>query len=160
MAQIGDSGSSSGRNTSFDLSLIPFIDLMSVLITFLLITAVWNQVTMIQIGSSIYGKKSEDQKEPPPPPKHADIPLRLDVKEFGFRLIVGKEKYNFPKSGGGYDTEGLLQRLKEVKSTYAEKEDAVITVDDELAYEFMILGMDTLLKAGFASISVSTVGAE
>ena len=148
-----------GRSANTELNLVPFIDLMSVLITFLLITAVWSQVSMIQIGSSIYGKKTPDQ-EAPPPPKNADIPLRLDVKDMGFRLIVGSDKYTFPKAALGYDVEGLLNRLKQVKTTYPDKSDAVITVDDELAYENLILGMDTLLQGGFPSISVSTVGAE
>ena len=84
MAQV--EGSKNGRDPNADLNLVPFIDLMSVLITFLLITAVWSQVSMIQLGSSIYGKKQENQTEPPPPPPEmADLPLRLDVKDFGFR---------------------------------------------------------------------------
>lgn len=159
MAHVDDSGSS-GRSANTELNLVPFIDLMSVLITFLLVTAVWSQISMIQIGSSIYGKKSENQETPPTPPPVADIPLRLDVKDFGFRLVVGKDQFRFPKSGEMYDIEGLIERLKQVKETYPEKMDAVITVDDELAYENLILGMDTLLRGGFPSISVSTVGAE
>lgn len=159
MAQIDDS--SSGRNANTDLNLVPFIDLMSVLITFLLITAVWSQISMIQLGSSIYGKKNEQKNEPPPPPPpHADIPLRVDVKDNGFRLIIGSEKFQIPKSGNNYDADSLMSRLKKVKTDYPEKTDAIITVDDEVAYEFLILGMDTINQAGFPSISVSTVGAE
>lgn len=159
MAQVEES--SSGRSANTDLNLVPFIDLMSVLITFLLITAVWSQVSMIQLGSSIYGKKPENsQEKPPPPTPHADIPLRLDVKEFGFQLVVGPEKFQIPKVAGNYDAETLMGHLQKVKSDYQEKTDAVITVDDEVAYEFLILGMDTLNQAGFPSISVSTVGAE
>lgn len=159
MAQVDDS--SGGRSANTDLNLVPFIDLMSVLITFLLITAVWSQVSMIQLGSSIYGKKNPNDTKPvEPPPPHADIPLRLDVKDFGFRLIVGAEKFQIPKAGGQYDTESLMSHLKKVKSDYQEKQDAVITVDDEVAYEFLILGMDTLNQSGFPSISVSTLGAE
>ncbi len=159
MAQVEESGS--GRSANTDLNLVPFIDLMSVLITFLLITAVWSQVSMIQLGSSIYGKKNQNDETPPPPvEKHADIPLRLDVKDFGFRLIVGSEKTEFRKVNGAYDTTELFAKLKTVKETYAEKKDAVITVDDEVQYEFLILGMDTLNQSGFPSISVSTVGAE
>ena len=41
-----------------------------------------------------------------------------------------------------------------------EIRDAVITVDDEVAYEFLILGMDTLNQSGFPAVSVSTVAAE
>lgn len=157
MAQIEDN--SSGRSANVELNLVPFIDLMSVLITFLLITAVWSQVSMIQLGSSIYGKKQENQDVTPPPPM-ADIPLRLDVKDFGYRLVVGPTKEQINKVDGAYDKVALLERLKKIKETYPEKSDAVITVDDELPYESLIVGMDTLNQGGFPSISVSTVGAE
>lgn len=159
MAQIEEGGN--GRSASTELNLVPFIDLMSVLITFLLITAVWSQVSMIQLGSSIYGKKNESATEPPPPPPpHADIPLRLDVRTVGFRLVIGSQRFEIPKTSAGYDTTTLNTYLKKVKSDYPEKVDGVITVDDEVAYEFLILGMDTLNQSGFPSISVSTVGAE
>lgn len=158
MASVGG-GSSKGKRTSdVDLNIVPFIDLMSVLITFLLITAVWNQVSMLQAGSSIYGKKTNDDNTPPPP--LADIPLRLDVKPAGFRLIIGRETFQYPRSGQTYVTEGLAAKLAEIKKTYPEKVDAVITTDDDVNYEYMILGMDTLNKSGFPSVSVSTVAAE
>lgn len=156
MAQIEESGG--GRAANTELNLVPFIDLMSVLITFLLITAVWTQVSMIQIGSSIYGKKTQDQHTPPPP--MADIPVRLDVQAGGFRLIVGSDKINVPKSAGAYDVPRLLDQLKKVKDKYPAKLDAVITVEDEIAYENLILGMDTLLQGGFQAISVATGAAE
>ena len=156
MAQVDSGGGR--KNTNVDVNLVPFIDLMSVLITFLLITAVWSQVSMIQLGSSIYGKKNNETQEPPPP--MADIPLRLDVKESGFRLVIGSEKYNFAKAGGQYETARLAAKLNEIKAKYPDKQDAVITVDDTVAYEFLVLGMDTLLQAKFPSLSVSTSGAE
>jgi len=49
MAQIEEKGS--GRSSNVDLNIVPFIDLMCVCIIFLLVTAVWTQVSMIQIGS-------------------------------------------------------------------------------------------------------------
>lgn len=156
MAQTEDN--SSGRSANTDVNLIPFIDLMSVLITFLLITAVWTQVSMIQLGSSIYGKKTSDQITPPPP--IADIPLRLDVKESGFRLVVGPDKYTFDKRGGEWVTSELTERLAVVRQMYPDKSDATVTVDNEVPYEKMILGMDALLGGGFSSISIATVEAE
>ena len=157
MAQVSSGGK--GRDSNVELNLVPFIDLMSVLITFLLITAVWSQVSMLQAGSSIYGKKTDDKETPPPP--MADIPLRLDVKASGFRLIIGKEQYQYPRgSGGVYEITGLASKLKEIKATYPEKIDAVVSTDDDVNYEFMILGMDTLNKSGFPSVSVDTTGTE
>jgi biopolymer transport protein TolR len=157
MAQVDSGGK--GRNPNTELNLVPFIDLMSVLITFLLITAVWSQVSMIQIGSSLYGKQSDSSPQPTPPPQ-ADIPFRLDVKEAGFRLIIGKDTIQVPKNGPAYDVVKLLEQIKKIKTTYPDKQDVVITVDDQIAYENLIIGMDTLLQGGFPSISVATAGSE
>jgi biopolymer transport protein TolR len=98
MAHI-ESGSSGGRRVNIELNLVPFIDLMSVLITFLLISAVWTQVQMIQMGSSFYGKKTEES--PPVPTPHLDVPLRVDVKATGFVVLIGKQVMPLPKTSRG-----------------------------------------------------------
>ena len=154
MAQIGDSD----EKTTVDLNLVPIIDLMSVLIIFLLITAVWTQVSMIQIGSSIYGKKTSDEK-PEPPPK-AEIPFGVDVRGDGYRVVIGRQEIRFPKLNGAYDQERLMVEVKKIKELYPEKNDAVITVQDELPYETLIGGMDALLSGGFPEISVATAAVQ
>jgi len=158
MAQVGDSSSGGKRASSFDLNLVPFIDLMSVMITFLLITAVWTQVSMIKLGSSIYGKQNTD--ETPPPPPNADVPFRLDVKEVGYRIIIGKQTYNIAKVNGEYDRAELKSKLESIKLAYPDKVDAVVTAEEQLKYEYLIHGMDALLQAGFPAVSVATGGAE
>ncbi|MEZ4872184.1 MAG: biopolymer transporter ExbD [Bdellovibrionales bacterium] len=157
MANIEESGSSS-RQIAIEPNIVPFIDLMSVLIIFLLITAVWTQVSMIQIGSSVYGKK-QDEQEVQVPPK-ADIAFRLDVLTNGYRVLVGTKTINFPKVGAEYDFKTLVNYLKEVKQTYPEKNDAIVTIMDELPYGDLIKGMDALLVAGFPQIAVATSGVE
>jgi biopolymer transport protein TolR len=156
MAQIGDN--KDGRSTTVDLNLVPIIDLMSVCIIFLLITAVWTQVSMIQIGSSIYGKKSSDDKIEPPP--KAEVPFRLDVRNDGYRILIGRNEIRFPKVNGDYDHDKLLIEVKKIKELYPDKNDAVVTVMDELPYDTLIGGMDALLTAGFPEISVATGGAQ
>ncbi len=152
-----DSGSKRGtRSTSMELNLVPFIDLMSVLISFLLITAVWTQVSMIQIGSSLYGKKIDNEQVTPPP--LADIVLKLEVRTNGYVLTVGKQAISLPLQNSQYDEAGLVAQLQRVKQLYPEKQDAVVAVADVLAYEQLIKAMDNLLVAGFPSISVATGG--
>lgn len=158
MAQVGGDDSGNRKNTSFELNLVPFIDLMSVMITFLLITAVWTQVSMIKLGSSIYGKQNTE--ETPPPPPRADVPFRLDVKETGYRVVIGQQNYQVPKVNNEYDKETLFSRLKDIKQAYPDKVDCVITVEEQLKYDFLIQGMDLLLQAGFPAVSVATGGAE
>lgn len=151
MAYVEDN--SGERNPTVDLNLVPIIDLMSVCIIFLLITAVWTQVSMIQIGSSIYGKKSAEEVKPPP---KAEIPFRLDVRTEGYRMIIGRQEMSFPKINGTYDQDGLTSAVKKIKELYPEKSDAIVTVQDELPYESLIGGMDALLTGGFSEISVAT----
>lgn len=156
MAQI-ESGSSGGRKKNIELNLVPVIDLMSVLITFLLITAVWTQVSMIQIGSSIYGKKMDSEPAATPPP-NADVVLKVDVKASGYVLTVGKQVISLPLISTQFDDAGLVAQLQRVKQLYPEKVDAVVTVADEIPYENLIKAMDNMLVAGFSSISVATGG--
>ncbi|MCB0384705.1 MAG: biopolymer transporter ExbD, partial [Bdellovibrionales bacterium] len=105
---------------------------------------------------SIYGKKSE--LEPAKPPPRAEIPFRLDVKDDGYRVVVGQKSVPIPKVNGEYDYHKLVEELKTVKELYPEKVDAVITMSDELEYGYLIKGMDALLTSGFPEISVATGG--
>lgn len=157
MAEIQEGGRGRGRARSVELNLVPFIDLMSVLITFLLITAVWTQVSMIQIGSSLYGKKADTQPNPEPPPL-AEIVLKVEVKPAGYVLTVGKQMISLPNQGAEYDDAGLIAQLQRVKQLYPEKVDAIVAVEDSLPYNQLIRAMDDLLIAGFSAISVATGG--
>jgi biopolymer transport protein TolR len=152
MAQI--EGGKGGRTRNIELNLVPVIDLMSVLITFLLITAVWSQVSMIQIGSSIYGKRSDTTPATPPP--LADVVLKIDVKEMGYILTVGKQVISLPVQSTAFDDAGLVAQLQRVKQLYPEKTDAVLSVADKIPYEQLIKAMDDILIAGFPSIGVAT----
>ena len=52
MAQIIENNSSSKRTLVTDVNLVPFIDLLSVCICFLLITAVWVQLGVLEVKQS------------------------------------------------------------------------------------------------------------
>lgn len=154
MAHI-ESGKSSGRKKHVDLNLVPFIDLMSVLITFLLITAVWTQVSMIQIGTTVNGKKNENNPVTPPP--LADLVLKVDVKPAGYVLTAGQQVISLPLlSDGQFDEVGLLAQLQRVKQIYPEKQDVILALTGSLPYETLIKAMDTALTAGFPSIDIAT----
>lgn len=150
MADIQDGGGKRGRSRNVELNLVPFIDLMSVLITFLLISAVWTQVSMIKLGASFASQKNPDELEPPKPNPLESLVLKLEVRENGYVLLVGKDRSDFPLlSDGTYDSAGLLAQMQKVKQLYPDKQDCKMAVSDTIAYEKMILAMDVTLKAGF-----------
>lgn len=154
MAHIESGGS--GRRTSLELNLVPFIDLMSVLITFLLITAVWTQVSMIQIGSSLYSKKSGDQSVPLTP--DMDKVVRVDIRQDGYFVTIGRDQKLIARQGEAFDTAALKEMLDQAKLLFPDKLDAMVAMDDLLAFDHLITGMDIMLKSGFPKISVASGG--
>lgn len=85
MAQI-DTGSSSSprRETNRDLPLVPFIDFLLCLVSFLLITAVWSQSARVDASANVPGKS-----DCPDGPCKPEIYKRLhvQVKERKFGLV-------------------------------------------------------------------------
>lgn len=157
MAQIEESGGGGKgkRETMVELNLIPFIDLMSMAICFLLISAVWTQVSMIQIGSSIYSKSTPG---PVTPPKQKEVELRLNIRDGGYIIGIGGRSLRIPKANGEYDYEGLYTQLKDIKTKFPQKTDAMIRILDHIKYDELIQGMDNLMAAGFPEIGIATQG--
>lgn len=159
MAQI-EGGGKGGRKAHFEVNLVPFIDLMSVLITFLLITAVWTQVSMIQIGSSLTSKKTQDKVVTLTP--DVDKVLKVDVRKDGYFVTIGQETTLVPVLAGAegpeFDKLNLLELLKKAKLLFPDKIDAMIAVEETLSYETLIDGMDMILQAGFPQIAVAAGG--
>lgn len=147
MAHIETGGR--GRSTNFELNLVPFIDLMSVLITFLLISAVWTQVSMIQLGASFASPKDPNQEVITPPPLE-DLVLRLDIKATGYVLYVGKDVRAIPMVNGDYDKEALTADLEKVKQMYPDKGGIKMAIENEIKYEHVVAAMDLGLRAGFS----------
>ena len=75
MAQI-DTGSPAarGRATNHELPLVPFIDFLLCLVSFLLITAVWSQMARVEASANVPGKQCDDG------PCKDDKPKRLHVE--------------------------------------------------------------------------------
>jgi biopolymer transport protein ExbD len=158
MAHIDDGKGE--RSANVDLNIVPVIDLMSVLIVFLLITAVWNQISMIQLATSIYGKKSDDQQVQEKKPDDLNIPLRLDIKTDAYILVFKDQATRIANFDGEYDTKTLSQELRRIKEVFPNKLDIVISVDDEISYGSLVKGMDVAITEQFPQVSIATGGAE
>ncbi|MDZ4662524.1 MAG: biopolymer transporter ExbD [Pseudomonadota bacterium] len=148
MSQIDDGG----EGINVDVNLVPFIDLMSVLIVFMLLTAVWTQISMIQLGSSIYSKRQDDE----PLAKQEDKELRLDIKKNGYNLMFAGKSFPIPKTGETYDKEALRKLLLKIKDRNPDQTAAQIMVSEDLKFEIFIEGMDVLLQSQFPNIGVIT----
>jgi biopolymer transport protein ExbD len=141
------------KSVDFIVNLVPTIDLLSVLISFLLITAVWTQLARIESDSPI-PKASPPKQDQPEEDKKILILLAPET----IKVALTKEVSRTIRVDPGPDLEHLKQlrmRLDELKETGGKKEKkVVIGSEDNVPYELLILTMDTCLDAGLTGMSV------
>src|SRR3989475_10583521 len=83
-----------------ELNLVPFLDLLSCCISFLLITAVWTQIAGLQVASS--GGPPEPQTK-----QESTIEVRLLLNDKGYQLMMAGGSLDIPKVNGGFDRRTL-----------------------------------------------------
>src|ERR1700745_43738 len=91
-----------------ELNLVPFIDLLSCCISFLLITAVWTQIAGLQISSSGGPPEQETKQE-------TTIDVRLLLNDKGYQLTMAGANIDIPKVNGVFDPKSLGENVGQPK---------------------------------------------
>ena len=161
---MGASIDTGGNKKSFDveLNIVPFIDLMSCLTAFLLVTAVW--VNIAQITITPKGKQRPDVAPPDTPIPVISVLLQPDVVYIG----VGRTDKSFPvtqaKKGpdGEYDWTTFETDLAKLKAEeeFAERGDIEIAAEstnpiNPVTYDNVVHAMDIAVKVGFTQVNLS-----
>lgn len=155
------SGKSARKALDAALNLVPFIDLLSCCISFLLITAVWTQLARMDVTQKGQGAAGAQDEKPP-------------ENQVNLTLFVNKDSYTFQKSTGEsteipckttdatgcaeYDYAKLGEILKKAKTDYPEKNDLAIKADDNVIYDKIVRTMDVALTEHFPDIALSDKG--
>jgi len=122
-----------------ELLLVPMIDIFTVLVAFLLMTAVFSRIAIMQIDlpSSVAPKPTE--------PKFR---LEIIVREGGFELSDGKQVIaTIPKASGAYDLNALSEGVLAVKREHPTSEDASVLSERKVPYDELVQVMDTIRSA-------------
>lgn len=143
-------GGKGKKSLVVELNLVPFIDLLTVLITFLLLTAVWTQTGRINIDQSVQRpQKQEQQKEPP-----KRLTIMIDKRGYSLKW-ADEPPESVPIAGGSYDLEGLVQKLTALKERLPKDPKVVVAPEDTVAYREMIAVMDACMGLGLSNIMVA-----
>ncbi len=119
-----------------ELLLVPMIDIFTVLVTFLLMTAVFSRITVMQIDlpSSAAAKPAE-------PLFRLEVILRKD----GFELSDGKQAIGtIPKVNDAYDQSALTARVLDVKREHPASEEASVLSERKVPYDDLIQAMEAI----------------
>jgi len=130
------------RHDAAELNITAFMNLMVILVPFLLITAVFSRLAILELN--LPGSSSEPV-EPQDQVFQLEIVVRQDKIEIGDRNqgLLGI----YPNGEDGYDYVALADKLLELKERYPTKTDASILLEQDIAYDTLVQVMDTVRVA-------------
>ncbi|HEY7670645.1 MAG TPA: biopolymer transporter ExbD [Gammaproteobacteria bacterium] len=130
-----------------ELAVTTFLNLMVVLVPFLLITAVFSRLTIVELNlPSATGGGSP-----------TDIGFRPEVivRESGIEVTNGNNVIaSIPKVAGEYDIATLSRLMLSLKQDYAEVEDMSVLLEPQIPYDYLIRVMDAVRTAEIPDATV------
>jgi biopolymer transport protein TolR len=136
------------RPMDAEINLVPFIDLLSCCICFLLITAVWTHVAKIDTKPT----PNLPSDATPPPDQQNHIELRIGSD--GYYLMQGATRLTLNKVGDLYPGQQLREQLKVLHETDPDHAAVTVSADDAVSYKELVSAMDACLKVGLTDINV------
>ena len=130
-------------NDTAELNITAFMNLMVILVPFLLITAVFSRLAILELN--LPGSSTEPV-EPQEQTFQLEVIVRQDKIEIGDRNqgLLGI----YPNTEEGeYDYEALSAKLSELKDRYPTKTDASILLELDIAYDTLVQVMDRVRLA-------------
>jgi biopolymer transport protein ExbD len=157
MPEQGGGGRKKKKALDAVINVVPAIDLLSCCITFLLYTAVWTQISRLQVQQLGMGAPEPTPLEQP----QKALAVTLAVGERGMALTVGDASYDIPSLGRTpeglvlQDLKALDTRLKAVKGQFPDQGSIIVTAEDTVPYGDLVHVIDACLGAGLLQVSVS-----
>ncbi len=131
------------RQEPADINITAFMNLMVILVPFLLITAVFSRITILQLDlpKSTDGSAAADE----PPTLQLEVIVRKDAVEVGDRRAGLIQRID--NTASGHDLARLSALLQEIKSRHPDKEDIAILLESDIPYDDLVQMMDTVRVA-------------
>jgi biopolymer transport protein ExbD len=122
-----------------ELNLVAMIDIFTVLVTFLLMTAVFSRITILQLD--LPSANSSSAAAPA-------FRLEVIVRHEGFELTNGTKLIaTLPKVDGAYDFKALTSLAVALKQEYPDANDASVLLERDVQYDYLIQAMDAIRTA-------------
>ena len=123
------------KQPAYEIDVTTFLNLMVVLVPFLLITAVFSRLTIVELNlPSAAGGPTDNQDT---------FRVEVIVREAGMEISNGSATIaTIPKVDEEYDLETLSEFIVELKRTYPEHEAASVLMEAQIPYDYLIQVMD------------------
>ena len=126
-----------GMKENPELDITSFLNLMVILIPFLLISAVFSQVTILELSVPTSSGGAAIDKP--------NYTIEVIVRKAGLELGNGVSVVAaMPKIDDEYDLDQLTAMLIRLKSDYPQKDDATVLMEPDIEYNTLIQIMDRI----------------
>lgn len=155
---LGTSSKGGKKPLDAQINLVPFIDLMAVTISFLIMTAVWTQIGKLQVSQSGASSAEQEQTE-----EDKTVPITLVVTEKELRLQVGPTTYDpIPITRNAtqqIELARFAEKMTEVKGQLPAPPTAItVQTEDTVKYEDLVRIIDQAKALGLENVSLAAVG--
>ena len=123
-----------------ELLLVPMIDIFTVLVTFLLMTAVFSRTVILELKLP---NQNAAFVEPPPGLK-LEVLLRQNMVQVADRNSGPLATFPRTDLTGPYDLVELSKYLQLVKAKFPEMTDATLLLEKDIPYDALVQVMDTM----------------
>ncbi|MEJ2415568.1 MAG: biopolymer transporter ExbD [Exilibacterium sp.] len=121
-----------------ELDVTTFLNLMVVLIPFLLITAVFSNITIQELNLPQQAVGGEEPDKPL-------VTIEVIIRENNLQITDGEKITDtIGKVEGSHNIKTLSEKLLALKDRYSEKEDAIVLIEPDILYDDMIRVMDAV----------------
>jgi biopolymer transport protein ExbD len=152
-------GNRGGRKKFADnLNLVPFIDLFSTMIIFLLITAVWDQLAAIQVNLGTSSGPSTI-RVPEESVKKVEARVKMTVTNNFVELFDSGKRERLPIENNVFDLDRVTAFMIAAREKYPDRNDIVVEASDHAKYEHLISLMDQALAQDFSELVMTGIGA-
>jgi len=156
MAGGMDLGGGKGKKSlDVAINLTPFIDLMAVTISFLIMTAVWTQIGRLQVSQAGGPSTEEEQQQE----QTKTVQLNLLITPTELRLTADQSAFDpiplTKDAKGKTDLSKLIARFKELKAQLPDQTAITLQPEDKVRYEDLVRIIDECIGAGLPQVSVS-----
>ena len=127
-----------GDRDPTEINITAFMNLMVILVPFLLITAVFSRITILELNLPAAGTSQADNEQL----FQLEIIVRANSIEVGDRN--GGLIKRIPTGETGHDYRQLSELLQQVKARFPEKLDATLLLEADIAYDTVVQVMDSI----------------
>ena len=131
-----------GQQQPADINITAFMNLMVILVPFLLITAVFSRITILELNLPAAAAEKQQQE---------NLPFTLEIIVRSASIDVGDRQGGLIRriaaTEQGHDYTALSELLQQLKVRFPDRQDATLLLEPDIAYDTMVQVMDNVRSA-------------